>query len=92
MKKQNLVILFITLFPLYFSSCNSGSSVNNSQISTDPAIIAKGETIFNQYCVGCHNFRQDGIGPNLSGITTLVTSDWIQHFIKDPKKIIDSWL
>ena len=90
MKKQNLVILLITLFPLYFSSCNSGSSVNNSQISNDPATIAKGETIFNQYCVGCHNFRQDGIGPNLSGITTLVTSDWIQHFIKDPKKMIDS--
>ncbi len=90
MKKGKLIIIIVTLILLYFSFCNSGSSVNNSQISTDAATVAKGGTIFNQYCGGCHNFRQDGIGPNLSGITTLISADWIQHFIKDPKKIIDS--
>ena len=90
MKKGKLIILIITLLLLYFSSCNSGSSGNNSQIPTDAATVAKGETIFNQYCGGCHNFRQDGIGPNLAGITSAVTSVWIEHFIQDPKKIIDS--
>lgn len=56
----------------------------------DSATIAKGEATFNQYCIGCHNFRQDGIGPQLGGLTTKVSADWIKQFIKDPQKVIDS--
>ena len=90
MKKRKLIILIVTLLLLYFSSCNSGSSVDSNDVSTDSAAIAKGEAIFDKYCGGCHNFRQDGIGPNLAGITTLVSGEWIQYFINDPQRIIDS--
>lgn len=62
----------------------------DSSISKDPAIIADGEKMFNTNCEGCHNFRQDGIGPQLSGITTQVSTDWLINFIKDPQKIISS--
>ena len=75
---------------LSFSSCNSGTSLDNSSISTDSATIAKGKASFTQYCSGCHNFRQDGIGPQLGGLTDSVSADWIKHFIRDPKKIIES--
>ncbi len=65
-------------------------STDNKPISADSIIIAKGETAFNRYCSGCHNFRQDGIGPQLGGLTTKVTAEWIQHFIKDPQRVINS--
>ena len=45
--------------------------------------------LFLQYCGGCHNFRQDGIGPELGGITAMVSPEWIQNFVRDPKKIIE---
>src|SRR5205823_2189598 len=38
----------------------------------------------------CHNFRQDGIGPQLGGLTTKVSAAWIEHFIKNPQQIISS--
>ena len=90
MKKGMLIISIAVLLLLYFSSCNSGTSLDNSAISTDSATIAAGEASFNQNCSGCHNFRQDGIGPQLGGLTTEVSADWIQHFIRDPKKMIES--
>src|SRR5215467_1002203 len=90
MKKLILVSSTLILFFLNFSSCNSGSSSNDNSIATDSVTIAEGAAIFNQNCSGCHNFRQDAIGPQLSGITTKVSADWIDHFIKDPQKTISS--
>ncbi len=91
MKKRILIIATTVLALLYFfSSCNSGASVDNSFIPTDSVTIAAGEVSFIQYCSGCHNFKQDGIGPQLGGLTTKVSADWIQHFIKNPQKIISS--
>ena len=82
---SNAVFLF-----LYLSSCNSSTSSNKNSIPADSTTIAKGEAIFNQNCSGCHNFRQDGIGPQLAGLTTKVPADWIQHFIKNPQQVINS--
>jgi hypothetical protein len=31
-----------------------------------------------------------GIGPQLAGVTTEHSVDWLKHFIRDPKKAIDS--
>ena len=90
MKKKILIILSPGLILMYYNSCKSTNSSDASSIATDSATIAKGETYFIQKCSGCHNFRQDGIGPELGGITTEVSIDWIQHFIMDPKKIIES--
>ncbi|MEP6950856.1 MAG: PQQ-dependent sugar dehydrogenase [Ginsengibacter sp.] len=91
MKKRIEIISGAVLCLLYFISCNTGtSSTGDSAISTDSATIAAGEASFTQYCSGCHNFRSDGIGPELGGLTASVSTDWIQHFIRDPKKIIES--
>ncbi len=35
-------------------------------------------------------FRQDGIGPQLGGLTTFVSADWLKHFITNPQKVIES--
>ena len=85
-----LIISIAVLLLLYFSSCNSSTSLDNSAISTDTATIAAGKTSFIQHCSGCHNFRQDGIGPQLGGLTAEVSADWIKHFIRDSKKMTES--
>ncbi|MEP6682254.1 MAG: PQQ-dependent sugar dehydrogenase [Parafilimonas sp.] len=88
MKKVIHLILIATLGTIIFNACTS-SSVKNS-ISADPVKIASGETAFNTYCSGCHNFRQNGIGPQLSNITTIESAEWIHNFIKDPQSILQS--
>src|SRR5260221_12491707 len=90
MKKKISIISCIVFISLYFISCKSGNTPDTSAIATDSATIAMGEASFIQKCSGCHNFRGDGIGPQLGGITTEISADWIQHFIIDPKKIIES--
>src|SRR5438874_4281054 len=90
MEKRSLIILTEFLFLLYLNSCRSGTSSTYDSIATDSATIAAGEQSFNLNCSGCHNFRQDGIGPQLSGLTNKVSADWIKSFIKDPQQIIHS--
>lgn len=90
MNKRILVIISAVLLLWYANACNSATSANIVPHFSDSAQIAKGEGIFNQYCIGCHNFRQDGIGPQLGGLTTKVSAEWIRQFIQDPQKVIDS--
>ncbi|MEP7107577.1 MAG: PQQ-dependent sugar dehydrogenase [Ferruginibacter sp.] len=90
MKKGMLLISIAVLLLLYISSCNSGNSSDIGAIATDSVTIASGEAIFIRNCSGCHNFKQDEIGPKLGGITASAPVDWIRHFIMDPKKAIES--
>ena len=91
MKKRIAITATIVLpFLYFFSSCNSKKSYNNNSISTDSATIAQGKNSFVNKCNSCHNFDQDGIGPQLAGITSQHTVEWIKNFIKNPKQIIDS--
>jgi glucose/arabinose dehydrogenase/cytochrome c2 len=59
-------------------------------IATDSTSIVNGQTVFLQTCSACHNFRQDGIGPQLGGITEKASVEWIKSFIKDPQGMIKS--
>lgn len=91
MKKRILTIATAGLALLYFfTSCNSGESTDKNLISTDSVTIAKGEKSFAEKCSSCHNFSQDGIGPQLGGITSDNPVAWIKNFISNPKKIIES--
>ena len=56
----------------------------------DTAAIARGEKIFTQDCSACHGFKQDGIGPQLGGITASVSGDWIKVLLKNPQAFIES--
>ena len=73
---------------LFLFSCSN--SVSTDPILKDSVSISKGALLFHQNCSGCHNFKQDGIGPNLSGITEEDTLPWIKQFIRSPKSLIDS--
>ncbi len=72
------------------SFCNSKTSSNTEHLASDTAAIRKGQTIFAQQCGACHNFRRDGIGPQLGGILSSVSSDWVAKFVKNPQSVIEA--
>ncbi|MDQ2753088.1 MAG: c-type cytochrome, partial [Bacteroidota bacterium] len=88
MQKRIFPVVISLLLLWHLMSCNDKS--RKESISDNPVVIAKGEILFNQQCSGCHNFRQDAIGPQLNGITDKQSPHWILSFIKDPQKMIDS--
>ena len=90
MKKGTFIISIAFLLLLYVNVSHSGTYAHSQFIAEDSEIIAKGEAIFNRNCSGCHNFRQDGIGPQLGGLTTKVSAGWIEHFVKNPQKVLNS--
>ena len=90
MRKRILIIATASLLQMYFFSQCKSRTLDSTSIPTDSATIVAGEASFIQNCSGCHNFRQDGIGPQLGGLTTKVSADWIQHFVKNPQQIISS--
>ncbi len=77
------------LFVLCLNACTKTSDDANS-IPTDSVTIATGQFLFSQNCGACHNFKEDGIGPQLGGLTKKVSVDWMHDFIKDPKTVIES--
>src|SRR5690606_34211030 len=79
-------ILFAGL--LLSFACQTNSSLDYSDLPNDSLTVEKGKTLFLQNCSACHDFRQDGIGPQLGGLTQEVSVAWLQDFIKDPKKMI----
>ena len=84
---RRLFVLAIII--LLLSSCTQRQN-NDSEIPVDSASIAKGKSIFDQNCSACHNFRQDGIGPQLGGITNEVSVEWLKSFIRNPQAVIES--
>jgi mono/diheme cytochrome c family protein len=75
---------------ILLTSCSSGSKSDNEETAADSASIARGRELFNHDCSSCHNFRQDGIGPHLAGVTKEVSADWIRTFIRNPGQVIHS--
>jgi glucose/arabinose dehydrogenase/mono/diheme cytochrome c family protein len=85
------IVRLSALLAIIFSicSCTPRPSSENT-IAADSVTIAIGRNAFRQDCSACHNFRQDGIGPRLLGVTTEVPVEWIQNFIRDPQAVINS--
>lgn len=89
--QKRIQIIQIALLPLlfFFCSCHFNASQQDA-ISSDSAVIASGQTLFNQHCASCHNMQQNGIGPKLAGITTEVSAEWLRGFILNPEHTIAS--
>lgn len=83
-------VLILGIASLYILSCKNNSSKDPAAFLTDSTEIAKGDTLFDKNCSSCHNFKQNGIGPLLGGITDSLSVDWIKQFIHDPKKLVES--
>jgi cytochrome c2 len=88
MKKFVVFLIIPGIIYLFVLSCNSGNTTKI--ISADSLSIKDGQILFDQNCSGCHSFRQNGIGPNLSGITERDSINWLRQFIREPKKMVES--
>ena len=88
MKKIFACRFIYAIFQLFFCACGPGKTTNH--IASDSLSIAAGQILFQKNCSGCHNFRQDGIGPDLSGITKTDSLQWLKEFIHDPKTLVGS--
>ncbi len=56
----------------------------------DAAMVAQGKTLFTQQCASCHALAQDGIGPPLGGVTTLLSPAQLEAWIRNPAQVIAS--
>lgn len=57
---------------------------------TDELSLQSGMSLFNEHCANCHNFESNEIGPNLTGVTTIVDKQWLIAFIKNATALIES--
>lgn len=82
--------LVIAMVFMSLNSCKPKESGDfGNTISANKELIKNGKVAFEELCSSCHNFGQDAIGPNLSGITRTMPTNWIKEFIGSPKKKID---
>src|SRR5664279_1624578 len=85
-------IISVLLLPFCFLICllSCAPSPSKDIIATDSVSVAGGRELFQANCSSCHNFKQDGIGPDLSGITETDSLIWLKEFIRDPKNLVGS--
>lgn len=94
--KSIIKILPVVLLSI-FTGCNDKTSKENAY-NNIPEInnyvkselaVQHGMELFNQHCASCHNFSENEIGPNLSGVTSAVEKEWLVAFIDNPMAIIN---
>jgi cytochrome c len=56
------------------------------ELSTDPAVIAKGQATFDaKGCGACHQFGSKLVGPDLDGVLTRRSPKWVARQILHPE-------
>ncbi|MBK8501412.1 MAG: cytochrome c [Saprospiraceae bacterium] len=93
MRKHARIISLVTLLFLlgHFLSCYNNTSADSSKDVTvrkgdyvnGELPVQHGMELFNQHCASCHSFSENGIGPNLAGVTTAVDKEWLVVFINN---------
>jgi len=86
--KNTFVTCSFSLFLIF--SCSPEKKEFGLEISTDANQILNGKALFEKNCSTCHNFNEDAIGPNLSGLTRQIETQWIREFIKNPARAIEA--
>lgn len=56
----------------------------------DEVTLAEGKVLFTKHCISCHGIQDDGFGPPLGGVTSLLSEKTLLNYIKDPSKVIES--
>jgi mono/diheme cytochrome c family protein len=77
-------LLLVLVFALSFTSYAQ-------EISTDPAVITAGKSLFEGNCKACHRVDRKLVGPALAGVYDRAPSiDWIKKFVKNSSAVIAS--
>lgn len=90
-------IIFFVSFTCLISGCGASSSDNQAKSTnkkkvyqTGEMYIQRGMELFNLHCASCHNFSENLIGPNLTGVTSEVDKKWLVNFISNAPEMIES--
>lgn len=84
------LLFFLILLLFFLSGCVKNKDQNREKIHPqDTLAIRQGQEIFDKYCVSCHNFKKNGIGPNLNGVTAETSNEWLSSFIVNAPQMID---
>ena len=68
----------------------SGDASADAGGGADDAVVAQGETLFQQNCVVCHAVNEKVIGPALRDVHKRRDDAWIKSFITNSQKVIGS--
>jgi glucose/arabinose dehydrogenase/mono/diheme cytochrome c family protein len=88
MCRRFLYTIIFTL--LLFSLLNCAGTRPGSDSDSDAKTLAIGKEVFTTNCVSCHDLQNEGIGPRLGGITSLLSEKELVDFIVNPAKVIES--
>lgn len=86
------IVLIANLMACEFSFKHNSAdvtSIEKDDYRVDEMSIQHGMEVFNQFCASCHNFSENLIGPNLAGITSEVSKDWLSQFITNSPAMIE---
>ncbi len=67
-----------------------GAGGGASGLSTDAAVIAKGQEIFTANCQACHAVHEQVVGPKLAKVYERRDVAWLKEFIRYSQKTIES--
>jgi len=88
MLKSSLSIISLSILSSIFA--NDVIAQTSEFYTSDKKILLEGKELFNTSCASCHALAEEGIGPRLGGITSLLSKKQLTEFIQNPSKIIDS--
>jgi len=54
----------------------------------NPTMATDGESVYNAKCTACHKMGKRYIGPDLTGVTTRRTPEWIMNMILNPEEML----
>ena len=61
-----------------------------SATPTDPEAV-QGKLSFESKCLACHTIGQGKkIGPDIAGVTKRRSDEWIDHWLKEPEKMLET--
>ena len=87
---KNLISSACKFLLIVFVFAFSNTSIAQD-ISSEPAAISAGESLFNANCKACHRVKQKLVGPALAGVYDRAPSiDWIKKFVKNSSAVIAS--
>lgn len=68
----------------------TASLARAQEFTVDPALAKEGMKVFKgKACNGCHSIGKGKLaGPDLAGVTTRRTNDWLKAWLKDPKGLV----
>lgn len=75
---------------LFFSGSFHKLNAQAEAVPADADVIAAGEKLFRQNCAACHRIQEKLIGPGLANVYDRRDIAWIQAFVKNSQKVIQS--